>query len=170
MLSPHCGGFGSPQPSGAACAKPLRLGGSEGWLGSVGMGLSSPPTPLPVPMSHPGEVGALGMAALALLAVLGKPRGAPGEMLVMLLVWSAARWAPVTGSGEGQGCPGPPPPPPAPVVHCIRGPMGWWELVGAEVEWGHGSSGLVSLEASGPSWLVPKPPLSWVSWFEVWRA
>lgn len=102
-------GLGVPSPAVLRVRNPRVLGGSEGWLGSVGMGLSPPPPGSQVPMSHPGEVGAAGSAAPALSAVLGKPRVAPGEKLVTLMMWSAARWAPVRGSGDGQGCPGPPP-------------------------------------------------------------
>lgn len=74
-------GLGSSQPGSAACAKPSCLGGNEGCFGSVGKGLS-------LSLSHRRMVGAPGRAAPVLLVLV-----APGEMLRMLLLRTAARWA-----------------------------------------------------------------------------
>lgn len=148
----------------------LAFGGQRGVVGLSGDGAEFSPHAPPGPHVPPwgggstghGCSGTVGSAGEAAWCSWGDARDAAGVV--------SSAMGPGDRVWGGSRLPGTPSPPPAPVVHCIRGPMGWWELVGAEVEWGHGSSGLVSLEASGPSWLVPKPPLSWVSWFEVWRA
>lgn len=102
-LSLHRGRFGSQQPGGAAaCAKPSCFGGgNEGWLGSVEMRLS-PLSPCPTPGRWEHWAGPL---LHCWGSPLGSVRVAPGEMLMMLM-WSAAQWVLVRGSGEGQGCPG----------------------------------------------------------------
>lgn len=47
----------------------------RGQWGAVGLSGDRAEPPVPVPMSHRGEVGALGRAGTALPAVLGKPFG-----------------------------------------------------------------------------------------------
>ena len=139
----HGGGFGSPQPGGAVCAKPSCLEGNEELLGLVELGLSPPPQG--GGSTRQGCSYTVGRAGEAACCSWGDARDVADVVSSMM--------GPSEGVWGGSGLPGTRL---CPSLDLSDG-GDWWVRRWSRVVPAMGRS---PWEVCGPSWLVPKLLLS----------